>query len=370
MKDSKNIIILFALNNSGHHTAAKAIQRAYEILYPNKRVIVLNIFESLSPMAEKIISLLYRLSSYTFPLAWGLLYNNIAIYKLCRPLGNYVTKLSARKLKMVFEKTQPACIICTQAIAVGIAGYLKGKYNYASEIVAVITDYFPNIYWVNRHVTSYVVASSEMIESLSKLGIAKNRIVPLGIPVHPVFSHFDTASNNNISLPRVLILGGGRGWGDIVNIIRQLDGVGYEFRVTVICGTNLKLLRYLRLGQGKFKKTIYAFGQVGPEKIKSFLNSSSLLISKAGGLTIAESLVCGVPMVIVNSVFGQEAKNRSFLIDNKAAVEARISTIADTVKNLLFIDPVSLERLKNNASGLARPLASFEIAKFVNSLYN
>lgn len=186
--DSDNIIILFALNNSGHHAAAMALKKTYNILYPNKKIIVLNIVEYLNPVVEKFLSYIYRLSSYTFPWAWKLLYNNILIYKLCTPLRNLTYKYAAEKLKIVFEKVRVNCIICTQAIPVGIAGYLKSKYNSSSIITAVITDYFPNIYWINQHVNYYVVGSSEMINLVSTFGIDKNKIAALGIPIHPVFS--------------------------------------------------------------------------------------------------------------------------------------------------------------------------------------
>lgn len=368
MMDSNNIIIFFAFNNSGHHTAAMALQKTYEMFYPNKKIIVLNVLESLSPIVEKVLSYLYRFSSYTFPWMWGLLYNNILIYKLCSPIRNFFYKSATEKLKIVFEKIKPGCIICTQAIPVGIAGCLKSRYNHPSTIIAVMTDYFPNIYWINKHVAYYVVASREMIELVSKFGIDKNKIIPLGIPIHPVFSQIDKYEDKKVSMPHILVLGGGRGWGDIANFIKQLDTVIHEFRLTVVCGTNLKLLRYLVQGNGEFKKHISIFGQISSEKIKLLLDTSSLIISKAGGLTMAESLACGVPMVILNSVLGQEAKNRSFLIKNKVAVEARVGTIADTIKDLLFMNSMNLRRLKNNASKLGKPLASFEIVNFVNSL--
>jgi processive 1,2-diacylglycerol beta-glucosyltransferase len=369
MMESDSIIIFFALNNSGHHTAAMALEKAFSTLYPNKIIIVLNVLESLSPALEKVMSFLYRLSSYTFPWAWGLLYNNFLIYKLLRPLRNSINKFTANKLKIVLEKARPSCIICTQAIPVGIAGYLKSKYNFPATIIAVMTDYFPNIYWINKYVNYYVVASPEMIDLVSSLGVSKNKIVALGIPIHPVFSQFDRYEEKRQTMPHVLILGGGRGWGDVANFIKQLDMIVREFRLTVVCGTNLKLLKYLKQRNGKFKKRISIFGQISPEKIKSLLDTSSLIISKAGGLTIAEALARGVPMVIVNSSLGQESKNSSFLIKNEAAVQAKISTIADTIENL-FINPADLKRLKNNASKLSRPLASFEIVNFARGLCN
>lgn len=367
--DLDTIIILFALNHSGHHSAAKALKSAYEILYPHKKVIVLNILEVLNPGFEKIIALLYRFSSYTFPWVWGLLYDNILVCSLIRPFRNLVYAFSAHRLKIIFDKVKPACIICTQAIPVGIAGYLKSKYNYPSTIIAVMTDYVPNIYWISKYVDYYVVASPGMIELVSKFGISKERIVPLGIPIHPIFSQVDKYEDKRkLSVSRILVLGGGRGWGDIINIIEQLDRIVDEFRLTVVCGTNLKLLRYLEQRKDGFKKQISIFGQVGSEKIKLLLESSSLIISKAGGLTIAESLACGVPMLIVKSVFGQEAKNSSFLINRGAAVEAKMTEITDAVKDLLFIVPLNLKRLKGNIAGLSRPLSSFEIVNFVNSL--
>ena len=54
----------------------------------------------------------------------------------------------------------------------------------------------------------------------------------------------------------------------------------------------------------------------------ALMDAADLVISKPGGLTTAEALVKKLPMIIINPIPGQEAKNTEYLLSQNVAVEA------------------------------------------------
>jgi len=58
-----------------------------------------------------------------------------------------------------------------------------------------------------------------------------------------------------------------------------------------------------------------------------------MIITKPGGITTAEALVKKLPMIIINPIPGQEAKNTEYLLSQNVAVEAE-----DANDVMLFVD--------------------------------
>jgi processive 1,2-diacylglycerol beta-glucosyltransferase len=93
------------------------------------------------------------------------------------------------------------------------------------------------------------------------------------------------------------------------------------------------------------------------------MKASDLFIGKPGGLTTAESLSCGLPMAIITPIPGQEERNSDHLLEDGAAVRCNeLTTIAFKLDRLLD-EPGRLERMRECAKKLGRPLASRTIVE-------
>jgi processive 1,2-diacylglycerol beta-glucosyltransferase len=92
---------------------------------------------------------------------------------------------------------------------------------------------------------------------------------------------------------------------------------------------------------------------------------ASLIITKPGGITTAECLAKGVPMVIVNPIPGQEMRNTDFLI--KKGIGIRIDDTNDIGEEieLLLKSPERLAIMSKAAYENARPHAALDIAKLI-----
>jgi processive 1,2-diacylglycerol beta-glucosyltransferase len=98
-------------------------------------------------------------------------------------------------------------------------------------------------------------------------------------------------------------------------------------------------------------------------RIHELMAAADLVVSKPGGLTAAETLAVGVPLIIVDPVPGQEERNSDYLLENGAAIKANhLLTLASKVTELLR-DPAHLDHLRANCRRLGRPRAAFAVAQ-------
>lgn len=92
------------------------------------------------------------------------------------------------------------------------------------------------------------------------------------------------------------------------------------------------------------------------------LAAADLLVGKPGGLTTAEALARGLPLVIVNPIPGQEERNARHLLEQGAAIRCSNLPLLAWKINRLLDDPARLSRMRESARRLARPEAAREIA--------
>ena len=90
---------------------------------------------------------------------------------------------------------------------------------------------------------------------------------------------------------------------------------------------------------------------------------SDLLITKPGGLTCAEALSKGIPMAILDSITGQEMRNKKLLLEKGLAFSL------DSPDRVVFLirncinDGFNKELWRKKTNELSRPQASKEIVR-------
>ena len=92
---------------------------------------------------------------------------------------------------------------------------------------------------------------------------------------------------------------------------------------------------------------------------------SHVIITKAGGLTVTESLAMGLPMIFFFLLPGQEVQNAEFICAHNAGIIAKSDhDIAQHIERLKN-SPQELLTLKMNSLSLARPAACSDILKLI-----
>jgi UDP-N-acetylglucosamine:LPS N-acetylglucosamine transferase len=134
---------------------------------------------------------------------------------------------------------------------------------------------------------------------------------------------------------------------------RDLDA-----QLIVICGRN-DVLRQ-RVTAMPSHMPIRAVGFV--EHVADLMRSADLLLTKAGGLTLAEAFSCDVPVVVHDLLPGQEAGNLEFVLEHGAVEFAHGPRHLAQIVGDLIEQPARREALAARGARLARPHAAREIA--------
>ena len=93
------------------------------------------------------------------------------------------------------------------------------------------------------------------------------------------------------------------------------------------------------------------------------MQMSDLFIGKPGGLTTAECLACGLPMVIVAPIPGQEERNSDHLLEKGIAIKCNEFTTLAYKIDALLDDPARLQAMRDKAIFYSRPHAAETIVE-------
>ena len=91
------------------------------------------------------------------------------------------------------------------------------------------------------------------------------------------------------------------------------------------------------------------------------MRAADIVVTKPGGLTVSEALACGLPMVIMNPIPGQETRNSDYLLEHGAAIKVNNVRLLGHRVGQLLSDPPRLQALRAAAQAIARPYAAREI---------
>jgi processive 1,2-diacylglycerol beta-glucosyltransferase len=193
--------------------------------------------------------------------------------------------------------------------------------------VAVATDYTCTPFFEETDCDYVMIPSALCADDFARRGIAREKLVPLGIPVSAGFQHRVGKKQSRRTLgldPNcrwVLIMGGSMGAGHIEQLTKCLLYVtGEQVHLAVVCGSNEKLYRNMMKKFGK-KQRVKVIGYT--DQVARYMEACDLLYTKPGGITSTEGAVMGVPMVHMKPIPGCETRNRELFTTYGMSVSAR-----------------------------------------------
>jgi processive 1,2-diacylglycerol beta-glucosyltransferase len=202
---------------------------------------------------------------------------------------------------------------------------------------------------------------------LEMLGLPSERITVSGIPIDPEFAYpIDrTATRHDFGLhptrPTLLLSAGALGVGPAEFVVERLRNLRNKTQTLVVCGRSVETRdRVLRV-VGSDTESFKVFGYT--DRMPDLMKISDLFIGKPGGLTCAEALTCGLPMVVVSPIPGQEERNCDHMLEDGVAVKCNEMTTIPYKIDALLDDPDRLEQMRKRAFALSRPDAARCIAE-------
>jgi processive 1,2-diacylglycerol beta-glucosyltransferase len=302
------ILILYSSIGNGHWSAAEALVQAFNQFYPDVTVCTEDIFPPLVKDIGTRESLSY-FSTIVFPKSYTSMWKSGAIDWLYHA-SYQITGIDHWVFKAVSE-CKPDMVVCTQSVPCSIIARYKHKFP-GMRLVAVPTDFSIHPYWPHQNVDLMLVPSAE--SEIPQKFEPTNRVVT-GIPVNNTFSCIQM--NRGVSYQRITVFAGGSrnasyqyAAGQIMALCQQLANSSTQKHFTFIFGKNQIL-------QNKVISLLRNHGNVNIigylEDVSQTIASSDLIVTKPGGLIVAECLALGRPIALLGRGSGQENANAEFI---------------------------------------------------------
>lgn len=365
--------LIFSVSaGGGHKNAAEAIKSYIELNDAKSDVVILDTIRYINPLLDKVIIGSYLKSIKITPALFGKLYSASENDYGLNSVSTKFNEIMASKIMPFIEEYKPEVIVCTHPFPAEMASIMKSKYNLQIPCVTILTDYAPHGFWLHPCIDAYVVSNIDMIDDMVERGIPRETIFDLGIPVKPNFitqyEREETLKELELSPDKstILVMGGSLGMGKISTIYEELSKVTQDIQIIVITGKNRKL--YYELVE--LKKTCPKETRIigFTDKVNKYMQASDLLLTKPGGLTITESLICKIPLGLFSPIPGPEEKNSDFLIRHNLAVNLGDGKNCSKEIEELLSSPYKLKSIKMNTSKYSKPNSGNDIYNLLNSL--
>lgn len=247
---------------------------------------------------------------------------------------------------------RPDVVISTSPIAGGVAAELSAQIPFLP--VGVLTDYDAHDVWMHPATAFVFVASREVRDELAVGGTPWDRIIVSGVPVAEKFTAPGHSAEVRAQMDIVdrftaLLLAGPASQSNTDSIAAQLATSGIQ--VIAVAGTNSRLQRRLDAVAAK-TSLVRVFGFT--DEMHKLMHAADVLIGKAGGLAVPESLAVALPLVIHGAVPGRETQNVDFLVNCGAALLSRDEIDAVEKVRFLSTHPQRLAQMSANAGTLGK----------------
>src|SRR3990170_2318250 len=362
-----HVLIPTASYGSGHNAAARCLAAAFE--RAGARATVVDHFRELvHPLFDRASRALYYAMLRRAPFLWGAGYALGDWMRSDSPFTFGVTRIGAERLAALLARLAPDAVVTVHATPAAALSALVARGAAVPPHTTVVTDFVAHSQWIAPRIDRYCVAALEVKHEFVARGTPGERIVVTGIPVRAEFAEpvNPLAARQAFGLapgvPVVLAMAGSQGaFGRLPDVARALGRLERPVQGVLVAGRDAGLrARLERLTAGTAVRTL---GYVG--EVRRLMAAADLLVSKAGGMTLAEAMAAGLPLLAYGSLPGQERRNERFAARSGIALIARSPReLAQALARALDA-PALRERMRLRMSRLGRPDATARIVELV-----
>ncbi len=373
----KKILILYAAYGGGHYSAAKSIKKYLDDNYEVETEII-DCIEYINKVLNRVTTGAYKEMAKKAPNLWGKVYSN-SQKGILGHVSSRTNKMMAIKLKNLIKDKGPDIVISTHPFSSQMVSYLRRKQKIFCKLATVLTDYAPHEQWLIGHeyTDAFFVSNDKMKDEIIKYGVNPKKVHVTGIPLsNRFFENFDKNKIfNEFNLdklkPVILFFGGGEfglGKDRTLEVLESIVNNLSTYQIIAISGKNKKMNNSFHELIDKLDVNDRVIVLEYTNQVPELMSISSLVVTKPGGLTTSESLVSGLPILIINPIPGQEEENAEFLENHNVAVWIKNNENPNKVIHQLFKDPKKLEEMKENAKKLAKKNSTKDICTEIMKL--
>lgn len=364
------VLVLSVSAGAGHVRAAQALC-AGAVCLP-VQTLHLDVMDFVPSRFRKLYTDVYIRMVGKYPHAWGYLYRGM---NRARPddrsqrLRRWFEQWQARALLARIDELRPDAIVCTHFMPAELLAHGRATGSSTCPVWVQVTDFDLHRIWIQPGVTGYFVGSEEVAYRMRAEGVAAAAIHVQGLPIMPAFgrpcSRVDNARRLGLNphCKTVLLMGGGFGLGNFEQIARRLLALDPTLQVIALAGRNIALMGQLAPLVARYPDRFVVQGQT--DEVERFMACADLVVTKSGGLTCAECLAIGLPMIVNAPIPGQEERNADFLVEQGVAMKAIDDITVEYRVSHLLAHPKVLAAMAARAREIALPGAAAQAMRIV-----
>jgi processive 1,2-diacylglycerol beta-glucosyltransferase len=361
------VLVLTASYGSGHNAAARTLATGFARAGATA-LIVDHFRELVHPRFERATRALYYWTLRHARTAWGLAYDLGDRMGAGSPFAFGMSAVGTAGLGRLLRKERFDAIVSVHATPAVACSTLVGLGHQVPPHTTVVTDFVAHGQWIAPRIDRYCVAAAEVRHEFIARGIPAGRIVVTGVPVRDGFTApiepVEARARAGLSpdVPVVLAMAGSEGGlGALPDVARTLMSASRPLQGVLLAGRDRALAEQLRrVTAGTTLRTL-----AYTDDVPTLMAAADVLVSKAGGMTIAEALAAELPLVMHGSLPGQEARNERFASRAGIALTARSRRALARAIDRLLTDPALLDLLRERVRSIRRPDATRTIVEAV-----
>ena len=361
----KKVLILTTSTGQGHNQAADSISATFKS--SGYETVKYDFLYKGSKFLSDLIVKGYEILASKLPYFYGLFYK-LTDTKFTNKLLKIVFFFTTKKLFKLINDTKPDIIVATHALSINIVTAFK-KQGLNIPYILIVTDFKAHYTYISDSVDAYITGSDYTKHSLINKGINPDIIYPIGIPIKKIFYNKNNSLKNlNDEYFNLLLMSGSLGLNTISLVLKKLLKNPHKLRITVVCGKNKKLEKSLYdycSNNSYNNKKLHILGFT--KDIPTLMDYCDIIISKPGGLTVTESIVKNIPLIIPFAIPGQEMENTDFLVKSGYSLYVKDLAELNNTVNYLIDNPIELQNLKNK---LMLQSSNYSIDEIINIAEN
>jgi UDP-N-acetylglucosamine:LPS N-acetylglucosamine transferase len=370
MTDQRRVLILTSDAGLGHRNAAEAIAAALDRTYGDNCTV-----EIVNPLADERVPGLLRSSQDDYDL---FVQEMPELYEFGYQASDAAVPTSVIEgvlivalflvIRDLVRRHDPDVVVTTIPIYQAPVGAVFATGERRVPLITVVTDLVTiHRLWFSQAADLCIVPTEIARDLATSYGLAPERVIVAGIPVDPAIAEGEREADEirgeldwRLDLPALLAVGGKR-VENMLPVLQALNHAGMPLQLAAVAGGDDALYRQFQEVEWHAVTHVYNF----VDNMPVLMRASDLVLCKAGGLIVSEALACGLPLVLIDVIPGQEVGNAEYVVEHGAGELAEDPLAAlEIIYHWLENDRELLAERRRDARRVGRPRAAFEIAEY------
>lgn len=369
MADKKRVLILVSDAGLGHRRAAEAIAAVLERKYSQQCTV-----EIANPMSDERVPSGLRDSQSDYdqlvqqaPRLYGLGYQASDAAVPSAVLEGVLTVVLFAAVRDLLRRYQPDVVVTTYPLYQSPHHAVCLVSRHHIPLLTVVTDLATvHRMWFSQAAARVLVPTQAVYDLAIKAGLPRDKVRITGIPVSPDIVREKRAPPDiraelgwRPDLTTLLVVGGKR-VKHLDNILHVLNHSALSLQLVIVAGGDDEFYQQFQRMEWHLATRMYNF----VTNLPTMMRAADCILCKAGGLTVTESLACGLPLLLVDVLPGQEVGNAEYVVQGGAGELAKDpTTVLAVLYHWLDQGGKLLAERARRARLLGKPCAAFRAAE-------